>query len=97
MIIGKLIPAGTGMECYRDLEVKRTQPYNDPVLAELEMAAKASESRRAQEDDDDPVADDELPADGAGDADDTVDPESDTPDGDVGDDDLLTPDDEDKK
>jgi len=52
VLIGKLIPAGTGMERYRDIDVKRTQPYTDPILAELEMAAKASESRRAAEDDD---------------------------------------------
>ena len=52
VIIGKLIPAGTGMDCYRNTNVKRTQPYNDPVMAELEMAAKASESKRAMDEDD---------------------------------------------
>ncbi len=52
VIIGKLIPAGTGMDCYRGTNVKRTQPYNDPVMAELEMAAKASESKRAMDEDD---------------------------------------------
>jgi len=49
VIIGKLIPAGTGMERYRNIDIKRTQPYTDPILAELEMAAKASESRRSAE------------------------------------------------
>ena len=49
VIIGKLIPAGTGMERYRDIDVQRTQPYNDPLMAELQMAAMASESKRAEE------------------------------------------------
>jgi len=49
VIIGKLIPAGTGMERYRNVDVRRTQSYSDPIMAELEMAAKASESRRAAE------------------------------------------------
>ena len=53
VLIGKLIPAGTGMDCYRSMDVKRTQPYNDPVLAELEMAAKASETKRDMDDDED--------------------------------------------
>ena len=35
------------------MDVKRTQPYNDPVLAELEMAAKASETKRDMDDDED--------------------------------------------
>ncbi len=52
VIIGKLIPAGTGMDRYRDIDVKRTQPYNDPLMAELQMAAMASESKRAEEDED---------------------------------------------
>ncbi len=83
VLIGKLIPAGTGMECYRSMDVKRAQPYNDPILAELEMAARESESRRALEDEDG-----FLPTDAAIDlvedtADDTAAEE------DVSDDDLL--------
>ena len=57
VIIGKLIPAGTGMERYRDIDVQRTQPYNDPLLAELQMAAMASESKRAEEDEEEQDAD----------------------------------------
>ena len=57
VIIGKLIPAGTGMTRYRDIDVQRTQPYNDPLLAELQMAAMASESKRAEEDDEDQETD----------------------------------------
>jgi len=57
VIIGKLIPAGTGMDRYRDIDVQRTQPYNDPLLAELQMAAMASESKRAEEDEDEVEAD----------------------------------------
>ena len=53
VIIGKLIPAGTGMARYRDIDVQRTQPYNDPLMAELQMAAMASESKRAEEDEED--------------------------------------------
>nr|MCR4906460.1 DNA-directed RNA polymerase subunit beta' [Clostridiales bacterium] len=57
VIIGKLIPAGTGMERYRNVEVCRTQPYADSLLAELEQAALASESRRAEEEDEDDLDD----------------------------------------
>ena len=53
VIIGKLIPAGTGMARYRDIDVQRTQPYNDPLMAELQMAAMASESKRTEEDEED--------------------------------------------
>jgi len=56
VIIGKLIPAGTGMERYRNIDIKRTQPYTDPILAELEMAAKASEAKRAADEDEEDEA-----------------------------------------
>ena len=31
VIIGKLIPAGTGLSCYRGVEVQRVQPSEDDV------------------------------------------------------------------
>ena len=89
VIIGKLIPAGTGMERYRNIDIKRTQPYTDPILAELEMAAKASESRRNAEtaEDEDEVADELL-------ADNDVMEDEDTLTDEIGDDDLLSEDDD---
>ncbi len=32
VIIGKLIPAGTGMECYRNVEVERAEPVSETVV-----------------------------------------------------------------
>ncbi len=78
VLIGKLIPAGTGMECYRNMEVKRTQPYNDPVLAELELAAKNSESKRALDEDDATLPSDVIDDEGDTDAEDVVDIDDDT-------------------
>ena len=31
VLIGRLIPAGTGMECYRSIEVERTNPADSPI------------------------------------------------------------------
>ena len=34
VLIGRLIPAGTGMDCYRNIEVARTVPVHLPILDE---------------------------------------------------------------
>ena len=94
VIIGKLIPAGTGMERYRNIEVKRTLPYNDPLLAELELAAKASELKRDEDDDEDEdetamlTYDNESSEDDSIDDDDLLIPETDTTDGEEDEEDM---------
>ncbi len=35
VLIGRLIPAGTGMDCYRSIEVDRTAPVHLPILDEV--------------------------------------------------------------
>ena len=35
VIIGKLIPAGTGMECYRQVEVVKNEGYNEHAAAPI--------------------------------------------------------------
>ncbi|MBE6598660.1 MAG: DNA-directed RNA polymerase subunit beta' [Ruminococcaceae bacterium] len=56
VIIGKLIPAGTGMDCYRNIEIERTVPpeplFSDIDLADLELA----DTRDDRMDDDDDIA-----------------------------------------
>ena len=37
VLIGRLIPAGTGMDCYRQIEVERTRPVESP-LYEMELS-----------------------------------------------------------
>jgi DNA-directed RNA polymerase subunit beta' len=41
VLIGRLIPAGTGMDCYRNVEVERTVPLDSPLynidLSEFEI------------------------------------------------------------
>ena len=32
VLIGRLIPAGTGMDCYRQVEVARTNPLDSPII-----------------------------------------------------------------
>ena len=36
VIIGKLIPAGTGMQRYRDVEVEKLEPADEPELVNVE-------------------------------------------------------------
>ena len=38
VIIGKLIPAGTGMECYRNVQVEEVEQPEDDLDDELDMA-----------------------------------------------------------
>ncbi len=69
VLIGRLIPAGTGMDCYRKIEVERTRPMESPLynmeLSELEIEeAKAAISEddlseKSHEDFDDAVIDEE--------------------------------------
>ena len=72
VLIGRLIPAGTGMDCYSDIAVERTAPLDNPLLdmdlSEFELEeAKAvirgtddeDESLRDSDDDLDDDYDDE--------------------------------------
>ena len=47
VIIGKLIPAGTGMSCYKNVTVERAQNDTAPVEAEVESAATEENSEDA--------------------------------------------------
>ena len=67
VLIGRLIPAGTGMDCYRSIEVERTTPLENPLLDmdlsefELEEARAVihgTDDDRRDEDDDDDLLDD---------------------------------------
>ena len=56
VLIGRLIPAGTGMDCYRKIDIERTNPESSPIydleLSELEMEAAKSVIRGTDDDDD---------------------------------------------
>ncbi len=56
VLIGRLIPAGTGMERYRKIEVERTSPMDSPLydldLSELELEEAKNVIRGTDEDDD---------------------------------------------
>ena len=61
VLIGRLIPAGTGMECYRKVEVERTHPETSPIF-ELEQLSdydidEAKNVIRGTDDDEDDVYD----------------------------------------
>ena len=62
VLIGRLIPAGTGMDCYRKIDIERTNPADSPVydleLSELEMEAAKSVIRGTDEELDFGSADD---------------------------------------
>ncbi|MCR4906876.1 MAG: hypothetical protein K6A33_12440, partial [Clostridiales bacterium] len=60
VLIGRLIPAGTGMDCYSDLEVERTAPLDNPLLdmdlSEFELE-EAKAVIRGTDDEDDTLRD----------------------------------------
>jgi len=55
VLIGRLIPAGTGMDCYRKIDIERTNPADSPVydleLSELEMEEAKSVIRGTDDED----------------------------------------------
>ena len=59
MLIGRLIPAGTGMDCYRNIGVERTSPMESPLFdldfSELDLEEAGKTIRM---DDDEDAADD---------------------------------------
>ena len=65
VLIGRLIPAGTGMDCYRKIDVERTRPMESPLynmeLTDLEIEdAKAVIRGTEEEDDDETYAEEEV-------------------------------------
>ncbi len=68
VIIGKLIPAGTGMECYRNVEVEKTYDDETDELEKYIKTVNAAKEAQIFEGDDDEDEDVEL--DGAEDFDD---------------------------
>ena len=74
VLIGRLIPAGTGMDCYRKIDVERTRPMESPLYnmeltdSEIEDAKAVIRGTEEEEDDEfDIVRDDfdidDIPAD----------------------------------
>ena len=64
VLIGRLIPAGTGMDCYSDLEVERTAPLDNPLLdmdlSEFELEEAKAVIRGTDDEDDEPLRDGDL-------------------------------------
>ncbi len=60
VLIGRLIPAGTGMDIYRKIDIERTNPEDSPVfdlqLSELDMEEAKNIIRGTDDDDDDDIA-----------------------------------------
>ena len=89
VLIGKLIPAGTGMPCYHDVEVKKINTAADEEFyrnfAALSMEDMRDEDEDEDEDDDDIIlnddeddyADDSMPDDDGDEADACEDSEED--------------------
>ncbi len=59
VLIGHLIPAGTGMTCHRSIEVERTVPADAPIF-DLDPSELESPISDDQDDDEDEFTDDEL-------------------------------------
>ena len=57
VLIGRLIPAGTGMDCYRKIDVERTRPMESPLynmeLTDLEIEDAKAVIRGTEEEEDD--------------------------------------------
>ena len=55
VLIGRLIPAGTGMDCYRNIGVERTSPMESPLygmdLSEFDLEEAGKTIRMEDEDD----------------------------------------------
>ncbi|MBO5126561.1 MAG: DNA-directed RNA polymerase subunit beta', partial [Clostridia bacterium] len=66
VLIGRLIPAGTGMDCYRKIDVERTRPMESPLYnmeltdLEIEDAKAVIRGTEDEEDDFDLVHDEEF-------------------------------------
>ena len=65
VIIGKLIPAGTGLAAYRDVDVERTRPVEDPFAGYEKPVEEEIDLKKlfAEEDDDeeyDDIPDEEI-------------------------------------
>jgi len=60
VIIGKLIPAGTGMECYRSVEVEKTYEDDTDELAKYISTIKAAKESEAFEEEDEDIDVDEF-------------------------------------
>ena len=66
VLIGRLIPAGTGMDCYRKIDVERTRPMESPLYnmeltdLEIEDAKAVIRGTEEEEDDFDLVPDEEF-------------------------------------
>ena len=56
VLIGRLIPAGTGMDCYRKIDVERTRPMESPLynmeLTDLEIEDAKAVIRGTEEEED---------------------------------------------
>ena len=61
VLIGRLIPAGTGMDCYRNVEVERTVPLESPLfdmdLSDLEIDEAKNVIRGTDDEDEDEAFD----------------------------------------
>ena len=80
VLIGRLIPAGTGMDCYRSIEVDRTAPVHLPILDEVITEADREGAKSVilgTDDDLDDERDDEFDDLGYDDLDDEDDDEGD--------------------
>ncbi len=60
VLIGRLIPAGTGMECYRSLEVDRTNPESSPIYNLDFSEFENEEKEEARPEDEDEEYTDEM-------------------------------------
>ncbi len=59
VLIGKLIPAGTGMPCYRDVDVKKVNTAADEEFYK-NFASVTMDDPLLEDDDDDLLADDDT-------------------------------------
>ena len=61
VLIGRLIPAGTGMDCYRNIDVERTNPETSPIY-DLDFTRFDEYDKKEDFDygDDDDAADDDV-------------------------------------
>ncbi len=64
VLIGRLIPAGTGMDCYRKIDVERTRPMESPLynmeLTDLEIEDAKAVIRGTEEDEDESYLSDDY-------------------------------------
>ena len=66
VLIGRLIPAGTGMDCYRKIDVERTRPMESPLYnmeltdSEIEDAKAVIRGTEEEEDDEFDIARDDF-------------------------------------